>query len=52
MAKLSILRELWEFARIRKKWWLGPIILFMVLLGAMIVFAHGSPVAPFIYALF
>lgn len=52
MAKMSILRELWEFARVRKKWWLGPIIVFMVLFGALILFASGSPVAPFIYTLF
>lgn len=52
MAKSSILRELWEFARVRKKWWLGPIILFLVLFGALIVIAKGSAVAPFIYTLF
>lgn len=52
MAKSSIIRELWEFARVRKKWWLGPIVLFMVLFGALIVIAKGSVVAPFIYSLF
>jgi hypothetical protein len=52
MAKMSILRELWEFARVRKKWWLGPILLFLVLFGALIVIAKGSAVAPFIYTLF
>ena len=52
MAKSSIIRELWEFAKVRKKWWLGPIILFMVLFGALIVIAKGSAVAPLIYTLF
>jgi hypothetical protein len=40
------------FLRVRKKWWLTPIMLFLVLLGALIVFAEGSALAPFIYALF
>ena len=48
----SIFSELWEFMRVRKKWWLGPIIVTMVLLSALIVFTQGSAVAPFIYALF
>lgn len=52
MAKMSIVRELWEFARVRKKWWLGPIILFAVALGALLVIAKGSVFAPFIYPLF
>ncbi|HOH09073.1 MAG: hypothetical protein BWY77_01491 [bacterium ADurb.Bin431] len=52
MSKLSILREFWLFMRERKKWWLGPIILFLVLLGLLIVFAEGSALAPFIYTLF
>ena len=48
----EFLRELWEFMRERKKFWLAPIILVMVLLGALIMFAQGSAVAPFIYTLF
>ncbi|MFQ5500416.1 MAG: DUF5989 family protein [Candidatus Zixiibacteriota bacterium] len=52
MSKLSILFELWGFLRARKKWWLGPIMFFLVVLGALIVFAEGSALAPFIYALF
>lgn len=52
MNKLSILRELWTFLRVRKKWWLVPIIIFLILLGALIVLAEGSALAPFIYALF
>jgi len=50
--RLSIFGELWAFMRIRKKWWLGPIMIFLVLLGVLIVFTEGSALAPFIYALF
>lgn len=50
--KLSILSELWDFMRIRKKWWLGPIIFILVVLGIVIVMAEGSAIAPFIYTLF
>jgi hypothetical protein len=52
MSKLSILSELWQFLKIRKKWWLMPIIIFLVLLGALIVMTQGSALAPFIYAIF
>ncbi|MCS7052140.1 MAG: DUF5989 family protein [Ignavibacterium sp.] len=52
MSKLSILSELWEFLKVRKKWWLMPIIIFLVLLGALIVLTQGSALAPFIYAIF
>jgi hypothetical protein len=49
---LDLLKDLWEFMRERKKFWLAPIILVMILLGALIVFAQGSSLAPFIYTLF
>ncbi|MDJ0786644.1 MAG: DUF5989 family protein [Myxococcota bacterium] len=49
---ISLLSELWAFMRVRKKWWLGPILVTMVMLSALIVFTQGSAVAPFIYALF
>lgn len=52
MSKLSIVSEFWDFLKIRKKWWLTPIVLFLVLLGALIIFTEGSAVAPFIYTLF
>jgi len=52
MSKLSIIFEFWEFLKVRKKWWLTPIVLFLVLLGALIIFTEGSAVAPFIYTLF
>ncbi len=49
---LDLLKDLWGFMRARKKFWLAPIILFMLLLGALIVLTQGSAVAPFIYTLF
>jgi len=52
MSKLSILAEFWEFLKERKKWWLLPIFIFLVLLGALIVLTEGSAVAPFVYTLF
>jgi hypothetical protein len=48
----SLISELWMFMRERKKWWLGPIVVTLVLLSALIVFTQGSAVAPFIYTLF
>lgn len=50
--KFAILAEFWEFMKERKKWWLGPIVLMLVLLGLLIVLTQGSAVAPFVYALF
>ena len=49
---MEMLKELWAFMRVRKKYWLWPIFLVMALLGALIVLAQGSAVAPFIYTLF
>ena len=49
---LDLLKDLWEFLKVRKKFWLAPIILVLVLLGALIVLSQGSAVAPFIYTLF
>jgi uncharacterized membrane protein YjdF len=49
---LELLKDFWAFMRERKKLWLAPIILVMILLGALIVFAKGSALAPFIYTLF
>ena len=50
--KASIILEFWDFLKTRKKWWLGPIVLIMLLMGLLIVFTQGSAVAPFIYTLF
>ena len=52
MNKLLILREFWDFLRIRKKWWLAPIVIFLLMFGVLLVFAKGSALAPFIYSLF
>ena len=49
---MSFIQELWEFLRIRKKFWLLPIVLVMALFGALIILGQGSAVAPFIYTLF
>ncbi len=49
---IEFLQDLWAFMRVRKKFWLAPIIIVMVLLGALIVLTQGSAVAPFIYMLF
>ncbi len=50
--KLAIFSELWHFVRVRKKWWLTPILLSLVVIGLLAIFAQGSALAPFIYALF
>jgi hypothetical protein len=52
MSKLAIISEFWAFLKARKKWWLAPIVIFLFLLGALIIFTEGSAVAPFIYTLF
>jgi hypothetical protein len=49
---MDFLQDLWGFMRERKKFWLAPIIIVMVLLGVLIVLSQGSAVAPFIYTLF
>jgi Family of unknown function (DUF5989) len=52
MNRLSILKEFWRFLRVRKKWWLMPIVFFLLLLGLVLVTAKGSALAPFIYSWF
>ncbi len=52
MSKFSIVSELWSYLRVRKKWWLAPIIVFLVLLGVLLVVSQSSAIAPFIYTLF
>lgn len=52
MSKLSIIKEFWEFLKVRKRYWLAPIIIMLVLLSLLIIFAQSSAVAPFIYTLF
>ena len=52
MSKVSILFEFWDYLRERKKWWLAPIVIILVLFGALIILTEGSAIAPFIYTLF
>ncbi|MFT5169537.1 MAG: hypothetical protein ACI9F2_000883 [Lysobacterales bacterium] len=52
MSKLSIVKEFWEFIKVRKKFWLAPIIFFLLILSMFIIFAQSSAVAPFVYTLF
>jgi hypothetical protein len=49
---IDFLKELWAFMRARKKFWLLPIVILLLLLGVLLIFAQGSAVAPFIYTLF
>ena len=51
-SRLGLVSELWAFMRVRKKWWLGPIVVMLGLLGLLVVFTQGTAVAPFIYTLF
>ena len=52
MSKMSLIKEFWEFIKVRKRYWLAPIIIILVGLSLLIVFAQSSAVAPFIYTLF
>ncbi|HTL48582.1 MAG TPA: DUF5989 family protein [Verrucomicrobiae bacterium] len=52
MSRFELLNEFWQFLKVRKKWWLAPILITLVLLGALIIFTQSSAVAPFIYTLF
>jgi len=52
MAKGGTVRELWAFMSVRKKWWLLPIMAVLLLVGALLVLAQGSVLAPFIYTIF
>jgi hypothetical protein len=49
---MDFIKELWAFLRLRKKLWLAPVIIVMVMLGGLLILAQGSVVAPFIYTLF
>lgn len=52
MARTTLVGEFWAYLKVRKKWWLLPIIVVMLLVGSLIVFAQGSALAPFIYTVF
>ena len=49
---MDFIKEYWEFLKVRKKFWLLPILIFLVLFGGLIILSQGSAVAPFIYAIF
>ncbi len=49
---LDLIKDIWDFLRVRKKYWLAPLIITIVLMGALIIFTQGSVVAPFIYTIF
>lgn len=51
-SKFMIVGDIWAFMRVRKKWWLGPIVATLLLLGLLLIFTQGSALAPFIYTLF
>ena len=52
MANAGLLSQLWAFMKVRKKWWLLPILVVLLLVGVLLVFAQGSALAPFIYTIF
>ena len=52
MSNLRLARELWAFMKVRKKFWLAPILIVLFLVGALLVFTQGSALAPFIYTIF
>ncbi len=52
MSKLTIVKEFWGFLKVRKKWWLLPIVIFLALLAILVILTESSAVAPFIYTLF
>lgn len=52
MNRLAILRDVWEYMRVRKKFWLLPIVIMLTLLGVLIIFTEGTVLSPFVYVLF
>ena len=51
-AFFDLVKDIWDFMKVRKKYWLAPLIITIVMMGALIIFAQGSVVAPFIYSIF
>ena len=49
---IDLIKDIWDFLKIRKKYWLAPLIITIVIMGALIIFTQGSVVAPFIYSIF
>lgn len=52
MSKIGIVKELWDFLKVRKKWWLAPILIILLLLGGLLILTQGQAIAPFIYTIF
>ena len=51
-AFFDLVKDIWDFMKVRKKYWLAPLIITIVLMGALIIFSQGSVIAPFIYSIF
>ncbi len=51
-AFIDLAKDIWDFLRVRKKYWLAPLIITILLMGGLIIFTQGSVVAPFIYTIF
>ena len=51
-AFLELIKDIWDFLKVRKKYWLAPLIITIFIMGALIVFTQGSVIAPFIYTIF
>ena len=49
---IDLIKDIWDFLRVRKKYWLAPLIITIILMGILIIFTQGSVVAPFIYSIF
>ena len=49
---LELMKDVWDFLKIRKKYWLAPLIITIILLGALVIYTQGTVVAPFIYTIF
>ena len=49
---IELFQDIWDFLKVRKKYWLAPLIITIVLMGALIIFTQGSVIAPFIYSIF
>ena len=52
MSKIGLLKELWDFLKVRKRFWLAPIIIIFIILSLLVIFVQSSAVVPFIYTLF
>ncbi len=48
----ELIKDIWDFLKVRKKYWLAPLIITLILMGALLIFSQGSVVAPFIYSIF